>query len=135
MDSGQHPPSPPERLRPTLQLKIKANSWNGFRPTPLERLRPTLQLKIKANSWNKGSAENWHELTWRRLFSFQLILVVKFSIMQNPEYKEKIGTMVTKPIYRHLFVFVTKRVLNNDPPHEPVDNLKWVIRSKKPKKQ
>ena len=77
MDSGQ-PPTPPERLRPTLQLKIKANSWNGFRPTPnpprkikansstenlaqlLEwiqanppkRLRPTLQLKIKANSWN-----------------------------------------------------------------------------------
>ena len=22
-------------LRPTLQLKIKANSWNKFRPTPL----------------------------------------------------------------------------------------------------
>ena len=66
MDSGQHPPPP--RLRPTLKLKIKANSWNGFRPTPLppthtERLRPTLQLKIKANSWNKGSAENLHELT------------------------------------------------------------------------
>ena len=60
MDSG-----PPQRLRPTLQLKIKANSWNGFRPTPPppERLRPTLQLKIKANSWNKGSAENLHELT------------------------------------------------------------------------
>ena len=38
-------------------------------------LRPTLQLKIKANSWNKGLAENSHELTWRRLFSFQLILV------------------------------------------------------------
>ena len=57
MDSG-----PPERLGPTLQLKIKANSWNGFRPPP-ERLRPTLQLKIKANSWNKGSAENLHELT------------------------------------------------------------------------
>ena len=54
MDSGQPPPSPQERLRPTLQLKIKANSWNGFRPppTPPERLRPTLQLKIKANSWN-----------------------------------------------------------------------------------
>ena len=65
MNSGQ-PPQPPERLRPTLgmdsgpeilrptiQLKIKANSWNGFRPTPPpERLRPTLQLKIKANSWN-----------------------------------------------------------------------------------
>ena len=62
MDSGQ---SPRQRLRPTLQLKIKANSWNGFRPTPSppERLRPTLQLKIKANSWNKGSAENLHELT------------------------------------------------------------------------
>ena len=60
MDSGQ--PPPPERLRPTLQLKIKANSWNKLRPTPLERLRPTLQLKIKANSWNKGSAENLHEL-------------------------------------------------------------------------
>ena len=28
---------------------------------PLERLRPTLQLKIKANSWNKGSAENLHD--------------------------------------------------------------------------
>ena len=57
---------PPERLRPTLQLKIKANSWNELRPTnppPRERLRPTLQLKIKANSWNKGSAENLHELT------------------------------------------------------------------------
>ena len=55
MDSGQ-PPPPTERLRPTLQLKIKANSWNGFRPTPpppMERLRPTLQLKIKANSWNR----------------------------------------------------------------------------------
>ena len=53
MNSGQ---PPPERLRPTLQLKIKANSWNEFRPTPIptppERLRPTLQLKIKANSWN-----------------------------------------------------------------------------------
>ena len=64
MDSGQ--PPPPKRLRPTLQLKIKANSWNGFRPPPPpppERLRPTLQLKIKANSWNKGSAENLHELT------------------------------------------------------------------------
>ena len=69
---------PPERLRPTLQLKIKAKSWNGLRqtppgkikansstenqgqvlewikvnPPPLERLRPTLQLKIKAKSWN-----------------------------------------------------------------------------------
>ena len=52
MNSGQ---PPLERLRPTLQLKIKANSWNEF--------RPTLQLKIKANSWNKGSAENSHELT------------------------------------------------------------------------
>ena len=64
MDSGQPHPSP-ERLRPTLQLKIKANSWNELRPTPppRERLRPTLQLKIKANSWNKGSAENLHELT------------------------------------------------------------------------
>ena len=42
-----------DRIRPTLQLKIKANSWNGFRPTPPpDRLRPTLQLKIKANSWN-----------------------------------------------------------------------------------
>ena len=64
MNSGQPPPQ--ERLRPTLQLKIKANSWNEFRPTPPpppERLRPTLQLKIKANSWNKGSAENSHELT------------------------------------------------------------------------
>ena len=30
---------------------------------PPKRLRPTLQLKIKANSWNKGSAENSHELT------------------------------------------------------------------------
>ena len=61
MDSG---PPPPQRLRPTVQLKIKANSWIGFRPTPPpKRLRPTLQLKIKANSWNKGSAENLHELT------------------------------------------------------------------------
>ena len=61
MDSGQ---PHPERLRPTLQLKIKANSWNELRPTPpRERLRPTLQLKIKANSWNKGSAGNSHELT------------------------------------------------------------------------
>ena len=50
MNSDQ--PSPPERLRLTLQLKIKANSWNEFRPTaPPERLRPTVQLKIKANSW------------------------------------------------------------------------------------
>ena len=49
-------------LRPTLQLKIKANSWNEFRPPPLPPLkkdsgepfcwilRPTLQLKINANS-------------------------------------------------------------------------------------
>ena len=93
MNSGQPPPPPHQKdsgepfnwkLRPTLQLKIKANSWNEFRPTPPQKdsgepfswiLRPTLQLKIKANSWNKGSAENSHELTWRRLFSFQLILV------------------------------------------------------------
>ena len=62
MNSGQ---PPPERLRPTLQLKIEANSWNEFRPTPPppERLRATLQLKIKANSANKGPAENSHELT------------------------------------------------------------------------
>ena len=43
MNSGQ-PPLPPLKkdsgepfcwiLRPTLQLKIKANSWNEFRPTP-----------------------------------------------------------------------------------------------------
>ena len=39
LDSGQIPP--PERLRPTLQLKIKANSWNGF--------RPPAPPKIKAN--------------------------------------------------------------------------------------
>ena len=52
MDLGQ-PPPPPKRLRPTLQLKIKANSWNEFRPPPPKRLRPTLQLKIKANSWNE----------------------------------------------------------------------------------
>ena len=38
-NSGQ---PPPERLRPTLQLKIKANSWNGLRWPPQERLRPTL---------------------------------------------------------------------------------------------
>ena len=46
-------------LRPTLQLKIKANSWNEFRWTPQQKglgepfswiLRPTLQLKIKDNS-------------------------------------------------------------------------------------
>ena len=55
MDSGLTPPPP---------------------PPPKERLRPTLQLKIKANSWNKGSAENSHELTSRRRFSFQLILVL-----------------------------------------------------------
>ena len=73
-------PTPPERLRPTLQLKIKANSWNEFRPIPPERLRPTLQLNIKANSWNKGSAENLHELTWRRPFSFQLILISLYSL-------------------------------------------------------
>ena len=48
MDSGH----PLERLRPALQLKIKANSWNEFRLTPPESLRPTLQLKIKANFWN-----------------------------------------------------------------------------------
>ena len=36
---------------------------SGQPPNPQERLRPTLQLKIKANSWNKGSAENLHELT------------------------------------------------------------------------
>ena len=28
-----------------------------------QELYQTLQLKIKANSWNKGSAENLHELT------------------------------------------------------------------------
>ena len=52
-------------------------------PPPKERLRPTLQLKIKANSWNKGSAENLHELTWRRLFSFQLILVKFVAVTNN----------------------------------------------------
>ena len=74
MDSGQppkdwigfRPTPPPQKIRPTLQLKIKANSeMNSGQPPPppTERLRPTLQLKIKANSWNKGSAENLHELT------------------------------------------------------------------------
>ena len=88
MNSG-HPPSKTKdsgeplswKLRPTLQLKIKANSWNEFRPTPYPHkiqvnpsaensdqllewiqanplppkgFRWTLQLKIKANS----SAEN-----------------------------------------------------------------------------
>ena len=33
MGSGQ-PPLPSERLRPTLQLKIKANSLNGLRQPP-----------------------------------------------------------------------------------------------------
>ena len=55
------PPPPPERLRPTLQLKIKAkSSWNGLRwtpPPPQKRLRPTLQLKIKAKS-------SWNGLRW-----------------------------------------------------------------------
>ena len=31
MNSGQ---TPPERFKWTLQLKIKANSYNEFRPTP-----------------------------------------------------------------------------------------------------
>ena len=67
MNSGQSPP-PPERLRPTLQLKIKANSWNGFRPTPQPPgfrfgSSPRVQLTNVANSWNKGPAENSHELT------------------------------------------------------------------------
>ena len=60
---GQSPPPHKEDsgepfcwiLRPTLQLKIKANSWNEFRPTPQKDsgepfcwiLRPTLKLKIK----------------------------------------------------------------------------------------
>ena len=44
MNSGQ----PPQKdsgepfswiLRPTLQLKIKANSWNEFRPTPPEKIQ------------------------------------------------------------------------------------------------
>ena len=39
MNSG----TPPETLRPTLQLKIKANSWNEFMHTPPPG-------KIKANS-------------------------------------------------------------------------------------
>ena len=51
------------KLRLTLQLKIKANSWKEFRPAPLPQkdsgepfcwiLRPILQLKIKANSWKE----------------------------------------------------------------------------------
>ena len=49
---------------------------SGQTPPPPKILRPTLQLKIKANSWNKGSAGNLHELTRRRLFSFQLILIL-----------------------------------------------------------
>ena len=49
------------KLRLTLELKIKANSWKEFRPTPHPPkedsgepfcwiLRPALQLTIKANS-------------------------------------------------------------------------------------
>ena len=74
MNLGQPPPTlthPTQKdsgepfswiVRPTLQLKIKANSWNEFRPPPPKKdsgepfswkLRPTLQLKIKANSWNE----------------------------------------------------------------------------------
>ena len=81
MNSGQ--PPPPQRdsgepfcwiLRPTLQLKIKANSstenegqlleWIQANPHPQEDsgepfcwiLRPTLQLKIKANSSAKANS-------------------------------------------------------------------------------
>ena len=53
MNSGE-PPSPKDsgepfswKLRPTLQLKIKANSWNEFWPTPFPQ-------KIQVNP----SAEN-----------------------------------------------------------------------------
>ena len=63
MDSGEPPPCKKDSGKPF--------NW---------KLRPTLQLKIKANSWNKGLAENSHELTWRRLFSFQLILILYLSI-------------------------------------------------------
>ena len=72
MNSGQTP-SPQKdsgepfswKLRPTLQLKIKANwlilGMNSGQPAPWKDsgepfcwiLRPTLQLKIKANSWNE----------------------------------------------------------------------------------
>ena len=62
--------------------------------------------------------------TYGSNISLVMFFLVKFSIMQNPEYKEKSGIMVTKPVYRHLFVFVTKRIFNNDSPHEPVDNIK-----------
>ena len=60
MNSDQ--PPPPERLRPTLQLKIKANSWNGFRPTPPpERLRPTLGTE------NSGQLLEWIQASPERL--------------------------------------------------------------------
>ena len=75
-------------LRPALQLKIKAIAGNEFRPSFSWILRPALQLKIKAEPWNefrsaptsrkiqaKDLAENLEEVTWRRLFSFQLIPV------------------------------------------------------------
>ena len=63
MNLGQTPPKDSGEpfswiLRPTLELKIKANSWNEFLTTPQKDsgeafswiVRPTLQLKIKANS-------------------------------------------------------------------------------------
>ena len=45
------------KLIPTLQLKIEANSWNEFQWTPPERLKWTLQLKLKANSSTKNSGQ------------------------------------------------------------------------------
>ena len=87
MDPGQPPPKKDSgepfnwKLRPTLGMNSGQPPPQKDSGEPFNQiLRPTLQLKIKANSWNKGSAENSHELTWRRLFSFQLILVSGFAL-------------------------------------------------------
>ena len=77
-------------LRPTLQLKVKANSWKEFRPTtppprevqvnPSAELRPTLQLKIKANSWNEF---NW-KIQGQLLEWIQVIATPTRKIQVNP---------------------------------------------------
>ena len=65
--------------------------------------------------------------TYGSNISLVMLFLSNFQLCKTPNIKKKSGIMVTKPVYRHLFVFVTKRIFNNDSPHETVDNLNLKI--------